>query len=178
MLRRTSLLPLLLGLTGCPSSSPPAETPPEETQPTSTEPTSTVAPADAPTASASAVPGSSASASASAAPASSARDVVVPPGSADYSAALADAKAYKKGEISFEELKKRVLARKLPPHRLGDAYLFMTPPPPPPGIVFNPLLMPSDWKGTWGEITMTLFADQITREEYDKLHKAAHPACK
>ena len=105
-------------------------------------------------------------------------DVKVPPDSADYSAALADAKAYKNGEIKFDELKKRVLARKLPPHKLGDAYLFMTPPPPPPGIKFNALLMPDDWKGTWGEIAMTVFAGQITREEYDKLHKAAHPACK
>lgn len=103
---------------------------------------------------------------------------MIPAGSADYSAALSDAIEYKTGKISFGELKDRVLARKLPPHKLGDGYLMMTPPPPPPGTEFNPLLMPSDWKGNWGEIAMTMFAGQITQAEYDELHEEAHPGCK
>jgi hypothetical protein len=38
--------------------------------------------------------------------------------------------------------------------------------------------MPSDWAGTWGEIAMTMFAGDVTREEYDRLHRAAHPQCR
>lgn len=105
------------------------------------------------------------------------RDDDIPPGSADYSAALADARLYKRGELSFEELQQRVLARALPPHPLGDAYLMMTPPPPPPGVHFDPRMMPGDWVGTWGEVAMTFFAGQLTREEYERLHAAAHPKC-
>ncbi len=110
-------------------------------------------------------------------PGKPARDARIPPGSADYSAALADATLYKQGSLSFAGWEARVLARGLPPHRLGDAYLMMSPPPPPPGVSFNPLVMPSDWKGTWGEIAMTLFAGQITHDEYKRLHAAAHPGC-
>src|SRR5690606_35981490 len=46
----------------------------------------------------------------------------IPAGSGDYSAALADAREYRRGKIDFEELKRRAVARKLPPHPLGDAY--------------------------------------------------------
>ncbi|MCP3168361.1 hypothetical protein [Myxococcus qinghaiensis] len=106
-----------------------------------------------------------------------ARDPRIPEGSADYSAALADATAYKRGDISFDELRRRVLARELPPHRLGDGYLMMSPPPPPPGVHYDPLVMPSDWVGTWGEIAMTLFAGELTQSEYQRLHAAAHPRC-
>lgn len=103
---------------------------------------------------------------------------VIPAGSGDYAGVLADAEAYKDGTIAWPELEKRILGRKLPPHPLGDAYLFMSPPPPPPGVTFDPLMMPHDWEHTWGEVAMAHFAGQITREEYDKLHKAAHPMCK
>lgn len=102
---------------------------------------------------------------------------MIPPGSADYSAVLADARAYKTGRIKFAELRRRVLARKLPPHRLGDAYLMTPVPAPPPGVPFEPLMMPDDWKGTFGEVAMTHFAGQITLEEYNRLHRAAHPKC-
>ncbi|MFE8599652.1 hypothetical protein [Archangium violaceum] len=111
------------------------------------------------------------------APEAPSRDARIPPGSADYSSALADATLYRRGDISFEELERRVLARALPPHRLGDGYLMMSPPPPPPGVSFNPRVMPGDWVGTWGEIAMTLFAGELTRAEYERLHAAAHPAC-
>jgi hypothetical protein len=103
---------------------------------------------------------------------------VIPPGSADYSAALADARAYRTGRIDFAELQRRVVARDLPPHGLGDGYLMMPVPAPPPGVPFDPMIMPGDWKGTFGEVAMTHFAGQITREEYDRLHRAAHPMCK
>lgn len=106
------------------------------------------------------------------------RDPRIPAASADYSAALADSGAYARGAITFDELRAKVLARALPPHPLGDAYLLVSPPPPPPGVVFEPLLMPADWKDTWGEIAMTMFAGDITREQYDRLHAAAHPQCK
>ena len=102
----------------------------------------------------------------------------IPAGSSDYSYALADATLYKEGAISFDELEARVLARHLPPHPLGDGYLMMVPPPPPAGADFTPLSMPRDWEHTWGEIAMTHFAGKITKEEYDRLHTAAHPACK
>lgn len=113
-----------------------------------------------------------------AAPASDAGpEPVIPEGSADYSAALADARAYRTGRIDFAELQRRVVARDLPPHRLGDGYLMIPVAAPPPGIPFVPGLMPDDWKGTFGEVAMTHFAGQITREEYDRLHRAAHPTC-
>lgn len=102
---------------------------------------------------------------------------VIPPGSADYSAVLADARAYRTGRIDFAELQRRIVARDLPPHGLGDGYLMMPVPVPPPGVPFDPLIMPGDWKGTWGEVAMTHFAGQITREEYDRLHRAGHPSC-
>jgi hypothetical protein len=102
----------------------------------------------------------------------------IPSGSGDYASALADATLYKQGAISFGELEARVLARRLPPHSLGDGYLMMSPPPPPPDVTFNPLMMPSDWERTWGEIAMTYFAGKITKDEYDRLHAEAHPACK
>ncbi|MFY2562185.1 hypothetical protein ACN469_31610 [Corallococcus terminator] len=105
------------------------------------------------------------------------RDPRIPEDSADYSAALVDASAYKRGDISFDELQRRVLARELPPHRLGDAYLMMSPPPPPPGVHYDPLVMPYDWAGTWGEVAMTLFAGELTHPEYQRLHAAAHPKC-
>ncbi len=102
---------------------------------------------------------------------------MIPEGSADYSSALADAILYKSGTITFEELQARVLERNLPPHSLGDEYLEMVPPPPPPGMEFTPLSMSDDWKGNWGEIMKTSIAGQITEEEYDRLHAAAHPDC-
>lgn len=110
--------------------------------------------------------------------AGAARDPRIPAGSADYSAALADSAAFERGDISFAVLRARVVARHLPPHPLGDAYLMMVPPAPPPPDVFDPMLMPDDWEGTFGEIAMTMFAGDITREEYDRLHRAAHPRCK
>jgi hypothetical protein len=118
------------------------------------------------------------------APAASLRDAAarsvapatIPPGSGDYAQALADATAYKKGTIAWAELEKRVLARKLPPHRLGCAYLMTPVPVPPPGVSFDPKRMPKDWEGTWGEVAMTYFAGVLTREELDKLHAVAHRA--
>lgn len=102
-------------------------------------------------------------------------DPDIPPGSGDYSAALKDAKLYKSGSISFDELKSRVLARKLPPHPLGCAYLMIPVPAPPPGIEFNPRMMPKDWERNWGEVAMTFWVGAITRDEHDRLHAAAHP---
>lgn len=148
---------------------PTTEEPESPTSAASGETTTT----SAPTAAASSAPVATASASAS-----SAAGPKIPPGSGDYSGPLADAVAYKQKQISFEELEKRVLARKLPPHPLGDEYLMMTPPPPPPGVKFDPLMMPSDWEKNWGEVAMTLFAGQISEDEYKRLHKAAHPKCK
>lgn len=101
----------------------------------------------------------------------------IPPGSADYAAVLADARAYKRGTIDFAELQQRIVARGLPPHPLGDVYVISPVPAPPPGVPFDPRIMPGDWKGTWGEVAMTYWAGQITRDEYDRLHRAAHPVC-
>jgi hypothetical protein len=100
--------------------------------------------------------------------------VTIPPDSGDYSGPLADATAYKKGAISWAELERRVVARKLPPHKLGCAYLMTPVPMPPPGVSFDPKRMPKDWEGTFGEVAMTYFAGVLTRDEYDELHKAAH----
>lgn len=99
---------------------------------------------------------------------------IIPDGSGDYSKMLALGFRYKQGKITFAQLTKSVLAAKLPPHSLGDLYLMMVPPPPPPGMKVDPLSMPSDWEKTFGEIAMIHFAGQITKDEYEKLHKAAH----
>jgi hypothetical protein len=109
---------------------------------------------------------------------SSPDDRPIPSGSGDYSAVLADARAYKRGEIDFAALKRRIVRRKLPPHPLGDGYVIMPVPAPPPGVPFDPMMMPDDWERTWGEVAMAHFAGTLSRDEYDRLHAAAHPKCK
>jgi hypothetical protein len=111
-------------------------------------------------------------------------DVTLPPGSADYSKMLAAVLRYKKGELTFAQLKQIVVAAKLPPHTQGCEYVISPVPMPPPGIPFNPAIMPKDWEHTFGEVAMTFWAGKITREEYDQLHEAAHkkltgfPSCR
>ncbi len=40
-------------------------------------------------------------------------------------------------------------------------------------------MMPKDWEGTWGEVTMAYWLGVIDQQIYQKLHKAAHPdSCK
>lgn len=102
----------------------------------------------------------------------------IPQGSGDYSEILADGILYQRGKISYGDLETRILARKLPPHPLGDGYLEMTPPPPPPGVTFDPNMMPSDWVGTWGEVRQLAYSGKISKEQYDELHAKAHPGCK
>ncbi len=101
-------------------------------------------------------------------------DAALPKGSADYSKMLAAATRYKKGEITFEQLKKLVVDERLPPHSLGCVYVISPVPMPPPGVPFDPGIMPPDWVHTFGEVAMTFWVGKITREEYDKLHAAAH----
>jgi hypothetical protein len=104
-----------------------------------------------------------------------ARDARIPQGSGDYSGALADAEAYKRGSISFEALSRRVVARKLPPHPQGCGYLLIPVPAPPPGVPFNAWMMPDDWEHNFGEIAMTYWVGALTLDDYNKLHAAAHP---
>ncbi|RLB64866.1 MAG: hypothetical protein DRI90_03555 [Deltaproteobacteria bacterium] len=50
---------------------------------------------------------------------------------------------------------------------------------PPPQVEFDPKMMPKDWEGTWGEVTMAYWLGVIDQQIYQKLHKAAHPdSCK
>ena len=100
--------------------------------------------------------------------------VAIPAGSGDYSKMLAEVLRFKKGETTFEQLKKFVVSANLPPHPLGCGYLVMPVPPPPPGVPYNPAMMPHDWEHTFGEVTMTFWAGKLSREEYDRLHEAAH----
>lgn len=100
----------------------------------------------------------------------------IPSGSGDYQKMLNEVVRYKKGAISFEQLTKFVVAAKLPPHPLGCAYVIAPVPAPPPGTPFDPALMPRDWEHTFGEVAMTHWAGKLTREEYDRLHEAAHRA--
>jgi len=102
----------------------------------------------------------------------------LPADSADYAAALALVMLHGRGDIDFEALKKAVRARGLPPHRLGDPYLLVTPPPPPPGQTYDPAIMPADWAGTWGEVAMAYHLGELTKPQYEALHRAAHPDCK
>lgn len=103
-------------------------------------------------------------------------EVKIPSGSGDYLKMLTEVVRYKKGAISFEQLTKFVVAAKLPPHPLGCAYVIAPVPAPPPGTPFDPALMPRDWERTFGEVAMTYWAGKLTREEYDRLHEAAHRA--
>ncbi len=102
----------------------------------------------------------------------------IPAGAGDYARALALATLHKRGELTFAELEAAVLAMKLEPHPLGDAYLLMSPPPPPPGITFDPKMMPQDWEGNWGVVAQAFHLGELTQEEYEKLHRSAHPDCK
>ena len=56
----------------------------------------------------------------------------------------------------------------------------MTPVPvPPPGVKFDPKMMPKDWEGNWGEVAMAYHLGVLDKEQYNQLHKAAHPTgCK
>lgn len=104
-------------------------------------------------------------------------DITIPEGSGDYRAVLALARRHQAGTMTFDELSQAVLARKLPPHRLGDGYLMIPSPVPPPGVTFDPKMMPKDWEGTWGEVAMAYWLGALTRADYDRLHAAAHPQC-
>lgn len=101
----------------------------------------------------------------------------IPAGSGDYSAVLAEVDQYRSGAVTFEELKKWLIQRNLPPHKLGCAYLMIPSPMPPPGIPFDPRIMPNDWEHTWGEVAMAFWLGKLTRDEYNRLHRAAHPSC-
>lgn len=97
-----------------------------------------------------------------------------PSGSADYDWVLALIAKYRSGELSFADVRARVLSRRLPPHPLGCEYLLVSPPPPPAPHVFEPTLMPSDWAGTWGEVAMAFLLGGLDATEYELLHRAAH----
>ena len=105
-------------------------------------------------------------------------------GSADYSRTLKIVLEHKSGKITTDALKKKIVALQLPPHPLGCGYTMIPGPAPPPGVPFNPALMPSDWVGTFGEVAMTYWRGDLSQENYDALHKAAHgtrkdfPNCK
>lgn len=102
---------------------------------------------------------------------------VIPPGSGNYSEVLALVTRYRRGKMGWAELERAIVARKLPPHRLGDDYLLTPAPVPPPGTTFDPRMMPADWEGTWGEVAMAMWLGRLSRPEYHALHAAAHPAC-
>ena len=95
-------------------------------------------------------------------------------GSADYSRTLRLVLEFKKGKLTIEELSKRIVALKLPPHHLGCGYVMAPVPAPPPGVPYEPALMPKDWVGTFGEVAMTFWRGDLTREQYEVLHLAAH----
>jgi hypothetical protein len=103
------------------------------------------------------------------------RDPRIPAASGDYSSVLADVEQYRKKTISFDTLKERTLARRLPPHPLGCTYLMVPVPMPPPGTRWNPWMMPTDWEHNWGEIAITFWVGALSREDHAKLHAAAHP---
>src|SRR4051812_40932693 len=94
-------------------------------------------------------------------------------GSADYSRTLKIVLEHKAGKLTLEQLKKKIVALKLPPHGQGCAYTMMPVPAPPPGTKFEPGLMPSDWVGTFGEVAMTFWRGDLSQENYDALHLAA-----
>jgi hypothetical protein len=103
----------------------------------------------------------------------------IPKGSGNYARALALATLHKRGTIPFDQLEAAVLALRLPPHKLGDGYLLIPSPVPPPGTPFDPKMMPDDWEGTWGEVAMAYHLGVLDRDQYEKLHRAAHPtSCK
>ena len=101
----------------------------------------------------------------------------IPAGSGDYAEVLALATRHQRGELSFDALRDALVARNLRPHPLGDAYLMTPVPAPPPGVAWDPRQMPADWTGTWGEVAMAFWLGRLTRDEYDRLHAAAHPGC-
>lgn len=111
-------------------------------------------------------------------------DATMVKGSADYTRTLKLVLEHKLGKLTLEELAKKVVALKLPPHSLGCGYVMSPVPAPPPGVPFEPASMPSDWVGTFGEVAMTFWRGDLSRESYDAVHRAAHgkrpgfPNCK
>lgn len=103
------------------------------------------------------------------------RDPRIPAGSGDYSSVLADVEQYRNHTISFGELQSRTVARRLPPHPQGCAYLMTPVPAPPPGVPFDAWMMPTDWEHNWGEVAMTFWVGRLSAEDHMKLHAAAHP---
>jgi hypothetical protein len=101
----------------------------------------------------------------------------IPPGSADHAHVSALATLYRRGDLDFNALQERIIALRLPPHPQGDGYLLISPPPPPPGVTFDPRHVPIDWEGNWGVVAGAMFLGLLTREEYERLHAAAHPDC-
>jgi hypothetical protein len=99
----------------------------------------------------------------------------IPKGSGDYAKALALATLHKEGELPYPDLERAIVALKLPPHKLGDAYLMIPVPKPPPPAKFDPKMMPKDWEGTWGEVAMAYWLGALDKKLYAKLHRAAHP---
>ena len=164
------IIPIALSFVACTKSTP-------------TEPDATAAPtietASTPTASAAVQPKKPTGSGMSKLDATEAEiRATIPPGAGDYARAVALATLYKRGDITFEELQAAILAMKLPPYKLGDPYLLITPPPPPNPDDFDPKMMPKDWAGTWGVVAQAHHLGELTKDEYDKLHRAAHPTCK
>ena len=101
----------------------------------------------------------------------------IPPGSGDYARTLTLVTRYRRGELDFEDLSRCLGALNLPPHRLGDTYLTISPPPPPPGMTWDVRMMPRDWEGNWGEVMQVHLLGLLTPDEYIRLHAALHPDC-
>ena len=43
-----------------------------------------------------------------------------------------------------------------------------------PGVKWDPKRMPTDWQGNWGAVAMVYHLGELTRDQYNQLHKAAH----
>lgn len=100
-----------------------------------------------------------------------------PQGSGDYRKTLALVRRYKEKQLTLAQLQAELVGRKLPPWKDGKCSVFLlVPPPPPPGVTFDPRMMPKDWEGTWGEVAHVHLMGELTKDEYEQLHHAAHPA--
>ncbi|MEM1030492.1 MAG: hypothetical protein AAGN82_09085 [Myxococcota bacterium] len=99
----------------------------------------------------------------------------LPSRSADYGDVLALVMLHGRGDLSWSGLQQIIVARALPPHPRGDDFLTAAA---QPSYGFVDARMPERWRATWGEVAVAFHLGELTRAQYDALHRAAHPNCR
>jgi hypothetical protein len=105
----------------------------------------------------------------------------LPQGSGDYATVLALSMLYRQDggprptdNLLFPQLESAIAGMKLP-HPQGDDSLRQPSDKSRPEALVDLPMMPKDWAGTWGEVTMVYRLGVLTEGEHGDLHRRAHP---